>query len=106
MSILDLVLFLGGLVLLVVGAEGLVRGATRLGRLAGLSPLVIGLTIVSFATTAPEASVSIVASADGIAIPGVGRVPTQCERWLLPARRQPSSLSRSRISRFARICLF
>jgi cation:H+ antiporter len=65
MSPLDLALFLAGLVLLVVGAEGLVRGATRLGRLAGLSPLVVGLTIVSFATTAPEASVSIVAAAEG-----------------------------------------
>ncbi len=74
MSILDLVLFLAGLVLLVLGAEGLVRGATSLGRLAGLSPLVIGLTIVSFATTAPEASVSIVAAADGRGGLAVGNV--------------------------------
>ena len=65
MSPLDVVFFLAGLALLVVGAEGLVRGSTRLGRLAGLSPLVVGLTIVSFATTAPEASVSITASARG-----------------------------------------
>lgn len=74
MSILDLLIFLAGLVLLVIGAEGLVRGATRLGRLAGLSPLVIGLTIVSFATTAPEASVSIVAAADGRGGLAVGNV--------------------------------
>ncbi len=74
MSPLDLVLFLAGLALLVVGAEGLVRGATRLGILAGLSPLVIGLTIVSFATTAPEASVSIVAAADGRGGLAVGNV--------------------------------
>ena len=74
MSILDLILFIAGLVLLVVGAEGLVRGSTRLGRLAGLSPLVIGLTIVSFATTAPEASVSIVAAADGRGGLAVGNV--------------------------------
>ncbi len=74
MSPLDLVFFLIGLVLLVVGAEGLVRGATRLGVLAGLSPLVIGLTIVSFATTAPEASVSIVAAADGRGGLAVGNV--------------------------------
>ncbi len=74
MSIIDLLLFLAGLVLLVIGAEGLVRGATRLGRLAGLSPLVIGLTIVSFATTAPEASVSIVAAADGRGGLAVGNV--------------------------------
>ncbi|MDA0232272.1 MAG: calcium/sodium antiporter [Chloroflexi bacterium] len=74
MNILDLILFLAGLVLLVVGAEGLVRGATRLGRLAGLSPLVVGLTIVSFATTTPEASVSIVAAADGRGGLAVGNV--------------------------------
>ncbi len=74
MSILDLLFFLVGLVLLVAGAEGLVRGATRLGRLAGLSPLVIGLTIVSFATTAPEASISIVAAADGRGGLAVGNV--------------------------------
>lgn len=74
MSIFDLLIFIAGLVLLVIGAEGLVRGATRLGRLAGLSPLVIGLTIVSFATTAPEASVSIVAAADGRGGLAVGNV--------------------------------
>lgn len=74
MSILDLLIFLAGLVLLVLGAEGLVRGATRLGRLAGLSPLVVGLTIVSFATTAPEASVSIAASAQGRGGLAVGNV--------------------------------
>jgi cation:H+ antiporter len=74
MSTLDLVIFLAGLSLLVLGAEGLVRGATRLGRLAGLSPLVVGLTIVSFATTAPEASVAIVASVQGRGGLAVGNV--------------------------------
>jgi cation:H+ antiporter len=74
LSILDLILFLTGLALLVAGAESLVRGATRLGRLAGLSPLVVGLTIVSFATTAPEASVSIAASAQGRVGLAVGNV--------------------------------
>jgi cation:H+ antiporter len=65
LSILDLFLFLAGLGLLVMGAELLVRGSTRLGELAGLSPLVVGLTIVSFATTAPEATVSITAASSG-----------------------------------------
>lgn len=74
MSILDLALFIAGLLLLVIGAEGLVRGATRLGRLAGLSPLVVGLTIVSLATTAPEASVSIVAASEGRGGLAVGNV--------------------------------
>ena len=47
---------LGGLLL---GAELLVRGASRLAASAGLSPLVIGLTVVAFGTSAPEFAVSI-----------------------------------------------
>lgn len=51
-------LFLG-LVLLVAGAELLVRGASRLGSAIGISPLVIGLTIVAFGTSSPEMAVSV-----------------------------------------------
>ncbi len=47
-------LLVGGLVLLVVGGETLVRGAVGLARRMGVSPLVIGLTIVGFGTSAPE----------------------------------------------------
>lgn len=43
-----------GLVLLVAGGEALVRGGSRLGLRLGMSPLVIGLTIVAAATSAPE----------------------------------------------------
>lgn len=48
-----------GLVLLVVGAELLVRGASRLALRFGISPLVIGLTVVAFGTSAPELAVSV-----------------------------------------------
>ncbi|MEO1122507.1 MAG: calcium/sodium antiporter [Cyanobacteria bacterium J06635_15] len=48
-----------GLVLLVVGAESLVRGASRLATLMGISPLLIGLTVVAYGTSAPELAVSI-----------------------------------------------
>lgn len=48
-----------GLVLLVVGAEFLVKGSSRLATAAGISPLVIGLTIVAFGTSAPEMAVSV-----------------------------------------------
>jgi cation:H+ antiporter len=51
-----------GLVLLTVGGESLVRGASRLATLAGISPLVVGLTVVAFGTSAPEMAVSIQAS--------------------------------------------
>jgi cation:H+ antiporter len=57
--------FLGGLVLLIVGAETLVRGASRLARSFGVSPLVIGLTVVAFGTSAPEMAVSVQAALDG-----------------------------------------
>lgn len=52
-------MFLLGLIALVAGAELLVRGASRLGLALGISPLVIGLTIVSFGTSSPEMAVSV-----------------------------------------------
>ncbi len=48
-----------GLTLLYFGAEGLVRGSSSLGLRFGLSPLVVGLTIVAFGTSAPELAVSM-----------------------------------------------
>jgi len=50
------------LVALVCGAELLVRGASRLGAAIGISPLVIGLTIVAFGTSSPEMAVSLKAA--------------------------------------------
>ena len=55
----------GGLVLLVIGAEALVRGASRLATMLGLSPLIIGLTIVAYGTSAPEMAVSVQSSLAG-----------------------------------------
>ncbi len=52
-------LLAGGLVLLVIGAEALVRGASRLAAAMGVAPLVIGLTIVAFGTSSPEMAVSV-----------------------------------------------
>ncbi len=59
MDILTIVLFVVGLVLLVVGAELLVRGASNLALALRVSPLVIGLTIVAYGTSAPELAVSV-----------------------------------------------
>lgn len=56
---LTLVLFALGLVILVLGAEALVRGASRLAVDFGVSPLVVGLTVVAFGTSAPEMAVSV-----------------------------------------------
>ncbi len=60
-----LLLFVLGLALLVGGADLLVRGATRLAAAAGISPLVVGLTVVSLGTSAPELAVTVAASARG-----------------------------------------
>ncbi|MEQ8601053.1 MAG: calcium/sodium antiporter [Devosia sp.] len=63
-------LLLGGLVLLVVGGELLVRGAVQVATRLGVSPLVIGLTLVAFGTSAPELVTSLqaaLANAPGIA---------------------------------------
>lgn len=56
---------LAGFVLLVAGADRFVTGAGATARNLGVSPLLIGLTIVGFATSAPEVFVSIVASLQG-----------------------------------------
>jgi cation:H+ antiporter len=63
-----------GLVLLYLGAEGLVRGASCLGVKLGLTPLVIGLTIVAFGTSAPELLVSVQASLAGQGPIAIGNV--------------------------------
>ena len=59
MSPLTLVLFVAGIVLLISGAELLVRGASRLAVAIGISPLVVGLTVVAFGTGSPELAVGI-----------------------------------------------
>ncbi len=69
-----MVLFFVGLGMLVLGAEWLVRGASRLAAAAGVSSLVIGLTVVAFGTSAPELAVSTKASWLGQADLAVGNV--------------------------------
>ncbi len=55
----DAVLLIGGFIVLVLGAELLVRGASRLAAAAGMPSLIIGLTVVAFGTSAPEMAVSV-----------------------------------------------
>ena len=62
---MNMLMFLGGLILLVIGANALVRGASKLALSFGISPLVVGLTIVAFGTSAPEVAVSVGAVLDG-----------------------------------------
>ena len=57
--------FLAGLAILILGADLLVRGASRLAAAFGVSPLVIGLTIVAIGTASPEVAVSLQAALKG-----------------------------------------
>jgi cation:H+ antiporter len=62
---LTALVLLGGLVLLAAGGEVLVRGAKQIASALGLSSLVIGITVVSFATSAPELAVTLGATLSG-----------------------------------------
>ena len=68
------VFFCAGIVLVVWGADLLVRGAADLAAAAGISPLIIGLTIVALGTSAPELAVSLQAGLSGQASRTPGNV--------------------------------
>ena len=74
MDAMTLVLFVIGLGLLIAGAEVLVRGASRLAAGVGVSPLVIGLTVVAFGTSSPELAVSVQSAYAGQADIALGNV--------------------------------
>jgi cation:H+ antiporter len=73
-NLLDAGLVVIGLVLLVAGGEGLVRGASAVARRLGMSPLVVGLTIVAVATSSPEFAVTTGAVLGGQPELAVGNV--------------------------------
>ena len=58
-------LLLAGLTLLLVGGASLVRGASGIAEAHGISPLVVGLTVVAFGTSAPELVVSVMGAIEG-----------------------------------------
>lgn len=67
-------LFVAGAVLLIGGAELLVRGSSRLAVSAGISPLVVGLTVVAFGTGAPELAVTVGSTWSGESDVALGNV--------------------------------
>lgn len=67
-------LFVAGLALLIVGAEQVVRGATHTATKLGISPMVIGLTIVAIGTSTPELAVGITAGMQGSGGISVGNI--------------------------------
>jgi cation:H+ antiporter len=71
---ITILLFIAGLVVLILGADLLVRGSSRLAAAFGISPLAIGLTIVALGTASPEIAVSLQAAASGQANLTLGNV--------------------------------
>jgi cation:H+ antiporter len=71
---LTIIQLIAGFVLLLFGAEYLVRGAVALARKLKVAPMIIGMTIVAYGTTAPELVVSLQAAVDGLPGISVGNV--------------------------------
>lgn len=72
--IVDILLVLGGIALLVLGGDLLVKGAVNLALRLGITPLVVGLTVVAFGTSAPELLVSLSAALGGSSGVALGNV--------------------------------
>jgi cation:H+ antiporter len=70
----EILLFVGGVGVLYFGADWLVRGSARLATSLGVSPIVLGLTVVSMGTSAPELVVSVVAALGGNGDLAIGNV--------------------------------
>lgn len=99
-----LLLCLIGFVMLYYGAEWLVKGSASLAKGLGVTPIVIGLTVVAFGTSAPELVVSLISSIEGKSMIAVGNVVGSniCNIALilgLAAVLQPLSCDRSVIKR-------
>ena len=71
---LDIVFLVGGLALILLGANGLTDGAAAVAKRFNISDLVIGLTIVAFGTSAPELVISTMAALGGSADMAIGNV--------------------------------
>ena len=74
MAIHPAFVFLGGLLVVVLGAELLLSSATRIANMLHVSPIVIGLTVVAIGTSLPELAVGITAAAEGKGTLAVGNV--------------------------------
>jgi len=71
---MNILLLIGGLVLILSGANGLTDGAASVARRFRIPPIVIGLTIVAFGTSAPELTVSVSSAFKGSADIAIGNV--------------------------------
>lgn len=72
--IFDILFLIGGLALILVGANALTDGSAAVAKRFGISDLVIGLTIVAFGTSVPELVISVLSAIDGSAEMSIGNV--------------------------------
>lgn len=70
-------LLIAGLVLFLLGSETLIRCASRLALALGLTPLVVGLTVVPLGTSAPALAISVDSALQGSTDIGLGKVVAQ-----------------------------
>lgn len=71
---MNILLLIGGLLLILIGANGLTDGAASVAKRLNIPSIVIGLTIVAFGTSAPELTVSVVSALKGSADIAIGNV--------------------------------
>ena len=71
---MNILLLIGGLILILLGANGLTDGAASVAKRFRIPPIVIGLTIVAFGTSAPELTVSVSSAIKGSADIAIGNV--------------------------------
>ena len=102
MHLVAITSFIAGLIVVIVGAELIVRGGSRVGALLGVSPMVLGLTVVAIGTSTPELAVGLTAAAEGNGGLAVGNIAGTnivnillilgLSAWILPLKVQLLSL--------------
>ena len=74
MTLHPALIFAGGLVIILLGAELVLRGASRIAAMLGIPPMIIGVTVVSVGTSMPELAVGVTAVTDGMGSLAVGNI--------------------------------
>lgn len=69
-----LVIFISGLIIILLGAEFVLRSSSRIAAMMGIRPIIIGLTVVSIGTSMPELAVGITAVSEGYGSLAVGNI--------------------------------
>ena len=102
MHLVAITSFIAGLIVVIVGAELIVRGGSRVGALLGVSPMILGLTVVAIGTSTPELAVGLTAAAEGNGGLAVGNIAGTnivnillilgLSAWIMPLKVQLLSL--------------